>query len=256
MSHIKTLVFVCRTWKTVFLIGQSNNSQINHLVHQEALLYGDVIIGEFPDTFRHLSLKMLLSIKWPIKNCPSKYIMKTDEDCFVNIIPLMLWLNDFHNVNSYKHVYIGKLQSSILVDRDEDSRYFVSIRDHPGTFYKPYISGGGYLFSGHLVKRLLDASKAIKVLPVEDVTFGLLMRHIGVKPQMNAKFLPFVNCERSYETLFERPMCHFKDPYVVHGLSNEQQIHMHYNVLLMNFVPTICSYVDSQIENEYLSRMC
>lgn len=248
--------FIARIWKTVFLVGQTNNSQIKQHLHQEAQLYGDVIIGDFPDTFRDLSRKMLHGLKWSTSNCPSTYIMKTDEDCFVNIIPLMLWLTDFHCVNGHRSVYLGKVQSNIPVERDENSRYFVPIRDHPGTYYKPYISGGGYLFSGHLVKRLVDASEIVRILPVEDVTFGLLMRQIGVKPQVNSNFLPFVNCDRAYETLFQRPMCHFKDPYVVHGLTNEQQIHMHYNVLLMNFMPTICSYLDSQKEHDHYSRLC
>lgn len=197
---------------------------------------------------------MVFGLKWSMNFCLSKYIMKTDEDCFVNIIPLFSWLNEIHTHLDHEDFYVGKVQSNIQVEREKDNRYFVSKKDYMGKYYKPYISGGGYLFSGHLLTKLVNASSKIRLLPPEDVSFGLLMRHIGVKPQFDERFLPFINCDRSYETLFERPMCHFREPFVVHGISDKEQIYMHYNVLLMNFVPTICSYIDSQ--KSPLSRLC
>jgi hypothetical protein len=240
----------------VFLVGKSNNSRINDLLEREAQFYGDVIIGDFLDTFRHLSYKMLLSIEWPFNHCRPKYILKTDEDCYINIISLLFWLSDYYNINSSKDLYRGKVQRNMQVERDEESRYFVSEKEYQDTFYKPYMSGGGYLFSGNLLARLHKASNAVSLLPVEDASFGMFMDYLGVKPEMDSRFLPFINCERSYETLFERPMCHFKDPFVVHGVSEVQQIHMHHNVLIMNFMPTVCSYVENQSQQNYLKRIC
>lgn len=240
----------------MFLVGKSNNSRINDLLLQEAQFYDDIIIGDFPDTFRHLSHKMLLGIEWSLNHCRPKYILKTDEDCYINIISLLLWLSDHHNVNSSKDLYRGKVQRSMQVERDEDSKYFVSEKDFKEIFYKPYTSGGGYLFGGNLLARLYEATNIVPLIPIEDAYFGMLMDRLGVKPEMDLRFLPFVNCERSYETLFERPMCHFKDPFVIHGVNEVQHIHMHYNVLIMNFMPTVCSYVESQSEQSYLKRIC
>ena len=219
-------------------------------------MYGDVLLGDFPDNYRHLSLKMLLGIRWPRRHCQAKYVLKTDEDCYVNIVSLMLWLSEYHNHYSSQPLYTGKVQRNMDVVRTMTHRYYVSRTEHPNKYYKPYVSGGGYLFSGHLLNKLYKVSRKTPIFPVEDALFGRLMDILGVPPTNDRRFLPFVACENSHETLFQRPMCHFKKPFVIHGVSDTQQIYMHYNVLIMTFVPTVCSYVEHQSDLNKMNKIC
>jgi len=240
----------------VFLVGQSNSSVLNSLLRQEAQVYKDIVIGDFLDTYRNLSLKTLLGLKWSLQHCQPKYILKTDEDCFVNVLSLVQWLQEYHVTNSSRALYAGNVQKEMEVVRDKSHRYYVSSMDFNKRIYPPYASGGGYVFSASLLPELLAASQKVPVIPVEDACFGLYMQQIGVKPIHNTRILPYVFCDSKKTSLNERPICHLREPLVVHGIRDILHIQTHYNVLLMTFIPTICSYVDNQSFTRNFQRSC
>lgn len=240
----------------MFLVGQTNNSKLNNLLRQEAQVYKDIVIGDFLDTYRNLSLKTLFGLQWSWQYCQPKYILKTDEDCYVNVLSLVQWLQEYHVTNGSKPLYAGNIQRNMEVVRDKKDRYYVSIMDIDKHMYPPYASGGGYVFSASLLPKLLTASHKVPIIPVEDACFGLYMRHIGIKPVHNTRILPFVFCDSTDTSLNERPICHLRDPLVLHGVSDILQIQTHYNVLLMTFIPTICSYVDNQSFTRNFQQSC
>lgn len=240
----------------MFLVGQSNSSRLNNLLKQEARVYKDVVIGDFLDTFRNLSLKTLLGLQWSLRHCQAKYILKTDEDCFVNVLSLVEWLQEYHMTNGSKPLYTGNIQKGMEVVRDKSHRYYVSGMDYNKHIYPPYASGGGYIFSASLLPQLLAATKKVSAIPVEDACFGLYMQHVGVKPVHNNRILPYVFCDSYKTTLNERPICHYREPLVVHGITDILHIQTHYNVLLMSFIPTICSYVDNQSFSKNFRQSC
>ncbi|XP_068720270.1 beta-1,3-galactosyltransferase 5-like isoform X3 [Montipora capricornis] len=245
-----------RSWKTVFLVGQSNSSNLNNLLEQEARVHNDIVIGDFRDTFRNLSLKTLFGLQWSFQHCQAKYILKTDEDCFVNVLSLLEWLQEYHVTNGSKPIYTGNVQTEMEVMREKSHRYYVSTKDFNQRVYPPYASGGGYVFSVSLLPKLIEASKRVPIIPVEDACFGLYMQEIGVKPLHNTRILPYVFCDNTRTTLHERPICHFRKPLVVHGIKDLLHIQTHYNVLLMSFMPTICSYVDNQSASKNVQLSC
>ena len=240
----------------MFLVGQSNSSRLNNLLKQEARVYKDIVIGEFQDTYRNLSLKTLLGLRWSMRHCQSKYILKTDEDCFVNVLSLVQWLQEYHVTKGSKALYAGNIQREMEVVRDKRHRYYVSTMDFRKAMYPPYASGGGYVFSASLLPDLLAASQKVPVIPVEDACFGLYMQKIGVKPVHNTRILPFVFCDSKTTSLNERPICHLREPLVLHGIRDILHIQTHYNVLLMTFIPTICSYVDNQSFSRNFKLSC
>ncbi|XP_067039650.1 beta-1,3-galactosyltransferase 5-like isoform X2 [Acropora muricata] len=245
-----------RSWKTVFLIGRSNSSRLNNLVNQEARVYKDIVIGDFHDTFRNLSLKTLLGLQWSLGHCQAKYIFKTDEDCFVNVLSLLEWLQDYHMTNGSTPLYAGNVQREMEVVRVETHRYYVSPQDFNPYFFPPYASGGGYVFSGSLLPKLAKASKRVPIIPVEDACLGLYMQDIGVNPVHNRRILPYIFCDDTRTSLSERPICHFRKPLVVHGIKDLLHIQTHYNVLLMSFMPTICSNADDQLSTQNFHLSC
>ncbi|XP_078369127.1 UDP-GalNAc:beta-1,3-N-acetylgalactosaminyltransferase 1-like isoform X3 [Oculina patagonica] len=245
-----------RSWKTVFLVGQTNNSKLNNLLRQEAQIHKDIVIGDFLDTYRNLSLKTLLGFQWSWRHCRPKYILKTDEDCYVNVLSLVQWLQDYHVANGSKPLYAGNIQRDMEVVRDKNHRYYVSVMDMNKHKYPPYASGGGYVFSASLLPKLLTASRQVPIIPVEDACVGLYMQYIGIKPMHNTRILPFVYCDNKEMSLNERPICQLRDPLVLHNVRDILQIQTHYNVLLMTFIPTICSYVENQSFSRHYQQSC
>ena len=251
MGHFITErnLFTCvfRSWKTVFLIGKSSNPKLNHLVTQEAAIYKDIVLGAFEDTFRNLYMKMILSLTWPLEqNCNASYILKTDEDCFVKIRNLLYWLNKHHIANGTQPIYAGRVQVKMPVIRRNASRYYLSEKEFPGKYFSPYVSGGGYVFSRNLLPLLSLVSKTSPLFPNEDALLGSLMHKIGVKPTDNVKFLPFVFCfPKSTDELKEAYMCGLSRQIIVHGVKEQEQLKMHFNSALLNFLPSFCSLPDS-----------
>lgn len=219
-------------------------------------MYKDIVVGDFLDAYRNLSLKTILGLQWSLQHCQATYILKTDEDCFVNVLSFLQWLQDYHVTNGSNALYAGNIQEDMEVVRDKKHRYFVSTKDFSKHIYPPYASGGGYVFSGGLLQKLLAASQKVPLIPVEDACIGLYMQRIGVKPVHSTKILPFVFCDSMKHSLSERPICHFREPLVLHGIRDILHIQTHYNVLLMTFIPTICSYVDNQSFSKKFKLSC
>ena len=130
------------------------------------MFFKDIVIGTFADTFRNLYKKMILSIEWPLaQNCFPSYILKTDEDCFINVRNLFYWLNSYHITNGTKPIYAGRVQMRMPVVRDSTNRYYLSEKEFPEPYFTPYVSGGGYVFSGNLLSLLSKVSKSSPLFP-------------------------------------------------------------------------------------------
>ncbi|EDO33326.1 predicted protein, partial [Nematostella vectensis] len=171
------------TWKTVFFLGQSSDDEKNQLLRLEAARYKDIVIGDFLDTYRNLTLKTILILRWAKKHCPqAQYILKTDHDCFVNVLPLMRLLR------IRKPLYLGRIHWKNTPTRNKTSKFYVSKAEFSEPVYPPYAAGGGYVFKGSLLPSLLQASHEAAVFPMEDAYFGSLMKVIGVKAQSNKRF--------------------------------------------------------------------
>lgn len=246
----QVLFLYFRSWKTVFLIGQNSNPKLNDLVHQEAKIYKDIVIGSFKDTYRNLYMKMVFSLKWPLdQKCQASYILKTDEDCFVNVGNLLNWLSNHHLANGTHPLYAGRVQLDMEVIRDKGSRYYVSEKDHPAEIFQPYVSGGGYVFSGSLLPSLAEVSQSSPLFPNEDALLGSLMYRLGVQPTDNNKFLPSIFCEiPDIDRFREANMCALSRQIVLHGVQDKHQLEMHFNSVLLNYFPSLCS-LETNYEN-------
>ena len=238
----------------MFLIGRTNNSVLDGLIRQEAKFYQDVVFGNFPDTYKNLYRKMVLSVEWPEKFCPgARYILKTDEDCYVNVPGMITWLETDveRGFRADDKLYAGAVNLNKEPDRDPSSQYFVSKKEYPGISYPPYVAGGGYIFSGTLLPMLAQSIEKVRLFPVEDASFGLLMRSIGVSPRNNARFLPFLFGDVSlgcydefsgcdYLPPVEAPICDLLKPLVMHDVKREEQIFIHFKVMAVSHVSAIC----------------
>lgn len=241
MFQVLSLFF--RSWKTVFLIGQSSNSKLNDLVDQEASIYKDIVIGSFKDTYRNLYMKMVFSLNWPLdQKCQASYILKTDEDCFVNVGNLLNWLSNYHVANGTHPLYAGRVQPDLEVIRDKWSPYYVSEKDHPAATFQPYVSGGGYVLSGNLLPLLAEVSQRSPLFANEDALLGSLMHRLGVQPTDHNKFLPLIFCEvPDMDRFREANMCGFSRQIVLHGVRDKHQLQIHFNSALLNYFPSFCS---------------
>ena len=105
--------------KTVFLIGSSPNKEITDLVETEASVFGDIVIGGLHEHYRNLTMKTRLGLKWAYYHCKAKYILKTDDDVFVNPYPLVQWLR----AQKREKFYSGWCNFNSPVVRDPNNKW-------------------------------------------------------------------------------------------------------------------------------------
>ena len=72
--------------KLICMLGQTLNAQVQNQINSESSHFHDIVQEDFLDSYMNLSLKSAAMLKWSYTYCPSaKYILKADDDTFVNI---------------------------------------------------------------------------------------------------------------------------------------------------------------------------
>lgn len=83
------------TLRLGFLLGDTDSLDAQNQVMDESSKYGDVIQEGFLDTYNNLTLKSVMLLKWVRSHCRhARYIMKTDDDMFVNLPRLISFLEE------------------------------------------------------------------------------------------------------------------------------------------------------------------
>jgi beta-1,3-galactosyltransferase 1 len=78
-----------------FLLGDTDSLEMQNQVMDESSKYGDVIQEGFLDTYNNLTLKSVMLLKWVRSHCRhARYVMKTDDDMFVNLPRLISFLQE------------------------------------------------------------------------------------------------------------------------------------------------------------------
>lgn len=196
-----------RKWKTVFLIGEGQDVSISDRISREAQIFGDIIQGDYAETFANKVFKIQSGFEWAAKYCSDfQYMLKTDDDVFVNTRGLIDFLSGTGTLN--KEFYFGHLMHGSPVLRT--GYYGVSEEDHPDEFYKDYISGGGYVLSKDLVLKFTQMFDVVKPLKIDDAYIGILAAEIGVEPISSSTFIMYNDntCKDNDNILLIRPVNH------------------------------------------------
>lgn len=195
-----------RRWKTVFVIGEGNSVAVSDRISRESQIFGDIIQGDYSETFANKVFKIESGFEWAAKYCSFQYLLKTDDDVFVNTRSLLSFLrgDGVPKVN----FYFGNLMHKSPVFRS--GFYAVSKEDHPEDFFKDYMSGGGYVLSKDLVIKFTQMFDVVKPLKIDDAYVGKLAADIGVKPVSTRAFLMYHNkaCDYDDSLFLVRPVDH------------------------------------------------
>lgn len=151
--------------KLGFVLGRWRNERTRHILLQEKRKHEDLVIGDFEDSYKNLTRKILFGLKWMSIYCgEAEYILKADVDVFVNI-PRLVEILTKNPANLTGSVY-GHLYGGGRVART--GRWAVSNEEFPMSRYPPYMSGTSYVISGASAPRLLYASQHLPYLSIED----------------------------------------------------------------------------------------
>lgn len=163
----------------LFVLGNAKSEVQASLIKNENTIYGDILQGNFTDTYHNLTRKMLLALKWISNYCEGvTYMFKIDEDVFVNIPLLVTYLKTQPFV---REGYIfGKIHAGHQVMRA--GRWAVSEQEYPLPTYPAYAAGNSYVISGHILPLIFFYSEYLPYLSIEDAFItGCLGAVVGAK---------------------------------------------------------------------------
>ncbi|XP_045158291.2 beta-1,3-galactosyltransferase 1-like isoform X2 [Mercenaria mercenaria] len=203
-------------WQCVFLIGQSSVHLSNIILDNEINDYHDILLGSYVDSYRNLTIKTMHGLEWVRRTCPSDFVLKTDDDVYVNTKLLHKLTSNTPKNNTYIGL-VTQSEDRLKVIRDPISKWFVSMEQYPMSHYPPYAVGMGYLLSIDLVEKFINTSKHILPFANEDAYVGVLADYANVEPFRSGRF-----------TLsgWGLRMCNYIYLVVVHHVSAEDQYKM------------------------------
>ena len=162
--------------KIVFLLGRTESDRTRRALEEEYTRYGDFLQEDFLESYRNLSLKTVMGLKWVVNYCNrARYVMKCDDDMIAHI-PMILRLL---TKKKYRSSIIGHINKGAMAQRQ--GLWRVSPDEFPFQYFPPYASGSAYILSADIIEGLYDMSEHVPLIPIEDVyVTGVLGKIIGV----------------------------------------------------------------------------
>ena len=179
----KTWGEVCRKdqsrIKCLFVLGNASNDVINNELKEESRSNHDMVQVDFKDSYANLTYKTMTSLKWASEYCSgARFIMKTDDDMFVNTDLLPLLIQQLPEDNFLGGFCWGPSPPH----RDMNSKWYVSYNMYRGGSFPSMCSGTGYIISSNIVPKILTASRNIPFFYLEDVYLAICVKQIGLHP--------------------------------------------------------------------------
>ncbi|GAB0086414.1 Hexosyltransferase [Sergentomyia squamirostris] len=175
--------------RPIFITGLSTNPKNMNLLLEEAQIYKDIVIEDFVDTYKNLTLKTGFILKNFLNICPkAKYVMKCDDDVMIN--PNIIY-ELIAKVPDENKPLIGRLLVGTGPFRTVDSKYYIPYWLYELPLFPPYLSGEGYLIPGEKVEQILVESFHVPLINLEDVYFtGMVsMEKLNITLQNSKRFL-------------------------------------------------------------------
>ncbi|XP_054578482.1 beta-1,3-galactosyltransferase 4 isoform X2 [Eptesicus fuscus] len=206
--------------QTLFLLGEPGGrhparGSLENDLERESVARGDILQAAFQDSYRNLTLKTLSGLSWADKHCPrARYILKTDDDVFVNVPELVSelvrrggrWEQWERGMEPQREaeagdggweggsptpvrqpmplLYLGRVHWRVHPSRTPGGKHQISEEQWPATWgpFPPYASGTGYVLSASAVQLILQVASRAPLLPLEDVFVGVSARRGGLTP--------------------------------------------------------------------------
>ncbi|XP_060069817.1 uncharacterized protein LOC132549866 [Ylistrum balloti] len=164
--------------KTVFFLGRPPTAADQTQIESENEKYGDIVEGDFLDGRTKISMKSLLALQWINDNClHAKYIIKADDDMFVNIFYVIEFaVSEIFTENKVIMCHVRPNNTNVIV-RNRNSRWYIPDNILPGQKTFPTTCFANMiLFTADLVPEMYRASFSVPYCTVDDVyIFGMLV---------------------------------------------------------------------------------
>jgi hypothetical protein len=165
---------------TFFVLGRESlnhsprRSMSDRNIASEHRKHDDILQFDFLDTYDNLTIKTKLALRWANSLCPdSRYILKTDDDTYLNMPVIM------KSLKTLKLSSIAGYCFTIKPSRNNTSKSHASYAMYPYTYTPVFCSGQLYVIAREILGLLVATSDNVKFYPSEDTYWTGLVRSVA-----------------------------------------------------------------------------
>ncbi|XP_018429642.1 PREDICTED: UDP-GalNAc:beta-1,3-N-acetylgalactosaminyltransferase 2 isoform X2 [Nanorana parkeri] len=159
-------------------------------LREESVAHGDLVFVDVVDTYRNVPRKLLLFYRWLAASVDFDFLLKTDDDCFVDLD------NVFRALEARRlkgpNAWWGNFRLNWGVDRTGKWQEL----EYLSPAYPPFTCGSGYVISQDIARWLADNADRLKTYQGEDVSMGIWMSAVGPRRYQDQNWLCEKTCER------------------------------------------------------------
>jgi len=174
--------------RVVFLVGTTEEPELQERIDRESSTYMDIVQGSFVDTYRNLTYKNVMGKHWASTFCPqAEFIVKTDDDMFIDMYAAYQVSREYLEDSRYKSggflmgpTAVGPIlrYSKWEVSTDEISE---EEAEKTGGMYPPAFAGAFYMTEPKTAARLVQMALSTKFFWIDDIyVTGFLAEKLGI----------------------------------------------------------------------------
>lgn len=131
----------------LFALGKTHSNSLQKRIEKENEKYNDILQGSFIDTYHNLTYKHTMLFKWFNTHCSGvKYLVKMDDDVYMNIPAVIHYLEQTKNEN---HAIMGRYLGLQYLIRE--GKWNVTREEWKEDVYPPYAYGASLIYSSKFV---------------------------------------------------------------------------------------------------------
>ncbi|XP_065929901.1 beta-1,3-galactosyltransferase 1-like [Magallana gigas] len=177
-----TNIFRNISFRIAFFFGQTSDKEIQMMLENESTVYGDIIQGQFIDSYHNLTHKGVLTYRWISEFCSNvEMVVKVDDDMFVNVFNLLeYYLPLYHNASRKIMGHLRPKGTSRIMRENGKWKVHANQFKNMTHYPVPYCNGYFVLISADIIHPMYKAAFSTPFFWVEDVyLYGLLPAKIG-----------------------------------------------------------------------------
>ncbi|XP_065190035.1 uncharacterized protein LOC135820911 [Sycon ciliatum] len=183
----------------MFVTGRDANAAENARLQQEFDENGDIMMGNFTDSYDVMTAKTVWMLQWSVETLQYDYVMLIDDDATIiwsNFVPLVLASARERLYCGHQHTTLGAKHCENDTKGEMLKKNCVSWKQYNKADYPPFASGFAYFVSRD-VARVIVRSALLRLttpgLPgnVEDAMVGVLAKDGGIDLTPSPRFVHY-----------------------------------------------------------------
>ncbi|KAF7282223.1 hypothetical protein GWI33_003023 [Rhynchophorus ferrugineus] len=170
--------------KVLFLLGDVVDETLQNRIAEEDSLFGDIVQGNFIDSYRNMTYKSVMSMKYVAYRCrTTKFVLKCDDDVFVNMPLMKVFLkHDLRYLPSgdYAFCSVNVDMPVIRSSVGEEAKWYVSYDEWPRETYPIYCAGWYVIMRTSTAVKVYAQAQETPFFWIDDVFLtGIVTEQLG-----------------------------------------------------------------------------